>query len=119
MFIRECQQIKALHFPVHLRQLGIATNQLFDRLPGLGAVEAGFEDGRGRPGTCMEARCRAQGGGEERGQKGRDHFHAGFTRINARACGAMEPIDPVQGRSGAWAVSQFKPVRRTCHTQSA
>ncbi|MNE49981.1 hypothetical protein D3C80_1445370 [compost metagenome] len=75
MCIRERQQIKALQLPVHLRQLAIATNQLFNGLPGRGAIEAGVEGSRGRRGICTKTHGSPGADREEGSQKWRDHFH--------------------------------------------
>jgi hypothetical protein len=82
MFIRERQAIKTCQFDIHLRQLRIATDKLFDGCPCLGAVEAGLEDWRRRGRSiCTGARRRIHAGSEQTGEKGRDRFHFGFTQI--------------------------------------
>lgn len=80
MNVRERQAIKARQFNIHLLQLGVATDKLLHGGGGPGAIEAGRQDRRS-PGHGTKVRRRARAGGEEGGQKGREHFHAGFTRI--------------------------------------
>ncbi|MNQ94058.1 hypothetical protein D3C85_1095580 [compost metagenome] len=77
MLIRERQAIETHQFYIHLRQLRIATDQLFDGSRCRGAVVAGGEgstDGTG-------ARRHADAGSEHSGEKGCDRFHVGVTRI--------------------------------------
>ncbi|MCY1356095.1 hypothetical protein D9M69_425360 [compost metagenome] len=80
MIVRERQAIKACQFNLHPLQLWVATDQLLDGCAGPGAVEAGCQD-RSRPGIRTNAHYRTRAGGDESGQKRRDHFHVGFTRI--------------------------------------
>lgn len=77
MIVRECQAIKARQFDLHLLQLGVATDKFLDGCAGPGTIEAGRQDRRS-PGLCTKAGRRARAGGDESGQKGRDHFHVDF-----------------------------------------
>lgn len=77
MIIRERQAIKTRQFNIHLRQLWIATDKLFDGRACRGAVEAGLDDWRSRRSIGTGARRRAHGS-EQRGEKGRDRFHVGL-----------------------------------------
>lgn len=81
MFIGQRQAIKTRQLDIHLRQLRIATDKLFDGCPCLRAIEAGLEDFRRGRSICAGARRRADAGSEQTGEKGRDRFHGGFTQI--------------------------------------
>jgi len=71
MIIRERQAIKTRQFDIHLHQLWIATDKLFDGSPCRRAVETGVEDGRS---ICTGARRRAHAGSEQTGER----FHVGL-----------------------------------------
>lgn len=81
MYIRERQAIKARQLDIHLCQLWIVTDKLFDGCPCLGAVETGLKDWRRARSICTGARRRAHAGSEQTGEKGRERFHVDFTQF--------------------------------------
>ncbi|MNF67845.1 hypothetical protein D3C81_1943460 [compost metagenome] len=83
MVVAESQEIKAIEFQIHTRQLSVVTDQLFGGCLGVGAIETGFVRWQGLwlglCGSVTQARRHARADGEHRGKKWHDHFHFGVT----------------------------------------